>query len=147
MPYTHLLRQGRIRPHNTNAGEIASLFAIIERDLVDAALAGLSVDRRFATAYNAVLQAATVVMYAEGYRSHGSGHHATTFAFLRAVPGADWEKWADYFDACRRKRNLADYVGVGYISSTEADELLKEAHAFVKAVRAWLEERLSLIHI
>jgi hypothetical protein len=34
---------------------------------------------------------------------------------------------ADYFDDCRRKRNQADYIGVGYISDTEARYLLEEA--------------------
>ena len=32
--------------------------ALIARDLADAGIAGLSADRRFATAYNAALQAA-----------------------------------------------------------------------------------------
>lgn len=78
MPYERLLREGRIRHHRTNPQEIASLFQVVERDLADAAITALSADRRFATAYNAALQAATAVMYSEGYRAHGTGHHSTT---------------------------------------------------------------------
>jgi len=38
---------------------------VIERDLADAAIAALSADRRFATAYNAALQTATMAGAAE----------------------------------------------------------------------------------
>jgi hypothetical protein len=62
MPCERLLREGRIRRHRTNWQEIASLFEVVERDLADAAITALSADRRFATAYNAALQAATAVM-------------------------------------------------------------------------------------
>jgi uncharacterized protein (UPF0332 family) len=138
MPYERLLREGRTRRHRTNPQEIASLFEIVERDLADAAITALSADRRFATAYNAALQAATVVMYSEGYRAHGPGHHSTTFLFLMQAMGPEITALADYFDDCRRKRNRADYAGVGYISLTEADEALREARAFADQVRSWI---------
>ena len=137
MAYRHLLREGRLRTHRTAANEIARLFAVAERDLADAAVRQLSPDRRFATAYNAVLQAATIIMYSEGYRTRGTGHHATTFDFLALVD----ERFSDlsaYFHDCRRKRNIADYVGVGYVSETEATELVREAAIFVAQVRQWL---------
>jgi len=35
------------------------------------------------------------------------------------------------------KRNLADYVGVGYISETEADELVRKACVFSRRVHEW----------
>jgi len=42
---------------------------VVERDLADASIPQLSPDRRFATAYNAVLQAAKAITYCEGYRT------------------------------------------------------------------------------
>jgi len=57
MPYSRFLRERRIRKHRTNAQEIANLFEVVERDLADASILQLSPDRRFATAYNAILQA------------------------------------------------------------------------------------------
>ena len=139
MPYEHLLYEGRIRRHRTNSREIARLFQIVERDLVDAAIGALSVDRRFATAYNAVLQAATAVLCSEGYRAHGLGHHSTTFEFVKEAMGPDIVSLADYFDDCRRKRNAVDYVGTGVISLTEVEELLEEARAFAAQARTWVE--------
>jgi uncharacterized protein (UPF0332 family) len=139
LPYSHLLREGRIRKHRTNAQEIASLFEVVKRDLADASLPELSPDRRFATAYNAVLQNAKAIMYCQGYRTKGSGHHSTTFEFLGIALGAGFEALADYFDRCRVKRNIADYVGAGSISETEAEDLLEEARAFAQTARAWIE--------
>jgi len=139
LPYNHLLRKGRIRKHRTNAQEIVSLFEVVERDLADASVPGLSPDRRFATAYNAVLQAAKAIMYCEGYRTKGSGHHSTTFEFLSITLGTSFEALADYFDRCRVKRNIADYVGAGSVSETEAADLLEEARIFTQTARAWVE--------
>ncbi len=136
-----LLREGRIRPHRTNPAEIADLFAVVERDLTDAAIEALSSDRRFATSYNAALQAATAMMYAEGYRTTGVGHHRTTFEFLKAVSVSEFGDLADYFDDCRRKRNRADYVGVGYASDTEANHLLVEAREFAEIAQVWIREQ------
>ena len=139
MPYERLSYEGRIRRHRTNSQEIARLFRIVDRDLVDASIKALSLDRRFATAYNAVLQAATAVIYSEGYRAHGLGHHSTTFQFIKEAMGSDIVSLADYFDDCRRKRNMADYVGAGYISLTEVEDLLEEARAFAAQTRTWIE--------
>ncbi len=138
--YARLQREGRIRSHRTNAAEIASLFAVVERDLSDAAIEALSADRRFVTAYNAALQASTAVMYAEGYRTAGSGHHRTTFEFLKAVSASEFGDLANYFDDCRRKRNRADYVGVGYISDTEAKYLVAEVAKFAQDARDWIRK-------
>ena len=138
--FARLLREGRIRPHRTNPAEIAGLFAVVKRDLTDAAVEALSADRRFATAYNAALQAATAMMYAEGYRAASAGHHRTTFEFLKAASADEFDDLADYFDDCRRKRNWTDYVGVGGVSNTEARDLLAEATAFPEAARAWVWE-------
>jgi len=49
------------------------LRPVIERGLADAAVPALSADRRFATAYNAALQAATMVIACAGYRTSGLG--------------------------------------------------------------------------
>lgn len=140
MPYERLLRSGRIRTHRTNRQEVAGLFQVVARDLSDAAIPALSPDRRFATAYNAALQAATAMMYSAGYRSQNLGHHATVFEFLKETLGPDGDDLADYFDDCRRKRNVADYVGAGSISDTEATELLREATAFAATARAWIAQ-------
>jgi hypothetical protein len=48
--------------HKTSKKELDNMRALIARDLTDAAIAGLSADRKFATAYNAALQAANMAI-------------------------------------------------------------------------------------
>src|ERR1700730_13693217 len=74
------INEGRLMEHSTNTNEIQNLFKLVERDLKDAKIKQLSTDRRFATAYNAALQLATIVLHAAGYRAKSStgGHHWVT---------------------------------------------------------------------
>jgi hypothetical protein len=62
------LKEGRLKGHKTSAREVAELLKLVDRDLADSAIKEISVDRRFATAYNAVLQLATIALHAAGYR-------------------------------------------------------------------------------
>ncbi len=136
-----LLREGRLRRQKTSKREITDLFRIVERDLKDASLKGLSPDRRFATAYNAVLQTATAILRCNGYRSTGTWHHATTFQAVRDVLGEEHHELLDYFDACRSKRNITDYDRAGEIARKEADELLEEAGNFNSFAGGWIKEK------
>ena len=49
------LNNGDLKPHRSSVKEIESFKKLIERDLKDCAIEELSVDRRFATAYQAAL--------------------------------------------------------------------------------------------
>jgi len=60
---------------------------VIGRDLADAAIAGLSADRCFATAYNAALQAAKMAIACAGYRVGGLGAHQTSFEAVELAIG------------------------------------------------------------
>ena len=142
MTLKNLLKQNKIRPHKTNKNEISMILRIIERDVQDSLIKGLSDDRRFATAYNAVLQSATIVLHCEGYRTaSGVGHHYFTFLSLRHILDKTHKDLLDYFDACRAKRNLTDYISAGQISSKESNELVKEAQNFYDFVLSWLHDK------
>ena len=60
MTWTNFLANKETQKHKTSKKELDNMRALIARDLADANLAGLSADRRFATAYNAALQAANM---------------------------------------------------------------------------------------
>lgn len=135
------LSEGRLRPHSGSEQETADLLRVVERDLADAGILALSADRRFTTAYNAALQLATIVLRASGYRTAGVGHHWITFQTLPELMGAALQVRADYFDACRRKRNIADYDAAGEISDAETEELLAEVLEFRRDVQEWLTDR------
>ena len=52
--------------------------------------------------------------------------------------GKPAEHLADYFDACRRKRNEIDYTGATIATGTEASELLLHAKSFLDLVEGWI---------
>jgi hypothetical protein len=136
-----LLEQGRLYRQPPNRREIARLLAVADRDLADANVGGLSLDRRFATAYSAALQLATVVLRASGFRtsSASAGHHATTLSVLAELMGPVQSDRATYLDACRRTRNQADYDRIDVVSEPDLLELLDDTLAFRDEVLTWLQ--------
>lgn len=113
---------------------------MVERDLDDARIPELSTDRRFATAYNAVLQLATIVIACAGYRVVGLGHHQTTLRALPVAMGNTASGYAAYFEQCRRKRNQVDYDMVNVATETETEDLLAKAEEFKEFVGAWIKK-------
>lgn len=88
-------------------------------------LVDLSADRRFATAYNAALQAGKIAVACSGYRvSARAGHHAVTFKADHLAIGSEAASLTNYFDTCRRKRNVIGYDNSSVATETEAEELL-----------------------
>ena len=116
--------------------------ALVARDLADAAVAGLSADRRFATAYNAALLTANMAIACAGYRVTAKiGHHKISFESTRLARGASVDNYADYFEICRRKRNVIDYTRSHVATDTEAEEILKKATEFYEIVEAWIDSK------
>lgn len=126
------------RPHRPSPGEIADLLAVVERDLSDAAVTTISIDRRFATAYNAVLQLATITIHASGLRTHGRGHHYATIDALPSILGPGAQEIADYFNSCRTRRHNVDYDRVSAVTEDELAELMREVVLFKTMVLEWL---------
>lgn len=125
--------------HRTSVQELSDIRRLVARDIADAAIPGLSEDRRFATAYNAALQTAKMAIACAGYRvASVPGHHRINFEGAKLALGKSAAHLTDYFDACRRKRNEIDYTGAAIATSTEADELLVHARAFLATVEAWI---------
>lgn len=139
MSWKKLLQDNKVYRHATSRKELNEIRRLVARDLADAALAALSEDRRFATAYNAALQTAKMAMACAGYRvASVPGHHRLAFEGAKLALGKPAEHLTDYFDACRRKRNEIDYTGAMIATATEADELLLHANAFLGLVESWI---------
>lgn len=139
MSWQQLLAANRVRRHTTSRQELTDLRAVVARDLQDAALTGLSADRRFATAYNAVLQITKMAIACAGYRVVEQGHHQTTFEALELAMGTGVAN----FDTCRRKRNLVEYDMANVATETEAEELLRQAQQFGQLVETWIAQNHS----
>jgi allantoicase len=137
--WTKLLASKEAQRHKTSRKELDNMRALIARDLADAAIAGLSADRRFATAYNAALQAANMAIACAGYRIVSkAGHHRVSLESTKLVLGKPVHKYADYFETCRRKRNTIDYTFSNVATETEAKEVLVQAAEFYIQVEEWI---------
>src|SRR5947208_1526709 len=90
----------KICPHTSSQEEIRDLLQVVERDLKDAACAFISADRRHATAYNAALQLATIVLHASGFRAKSKiGHHWITLILIPEFMGKEKTATARYFSS------------------------------------------------
>jgi uncharacterized protein (UPF0332 family) len=138
MTWQQLLNLNRVRPHATSKQELDDLRTVIDRDIHDAGIAGLSADRSFATAYNAALQTAKMAIACAGYRVTGQGHHQVSFEAAELAVGASVSQLVSYFELCRRKRNTLDYDVANVVSNSEAAELLQKAQEFKHEVETWI---------
>ena len=130
---------GWLRPHQTNKQQVTDLLAIVERDLADSE-SDLSPDWQFGIAYNAALKLCTVLLYARGYRPEKNLAHYRTLQALPLILGAERVDDSDYLDACRAKRNTAEYDAAGTISQSEADELRAFTRELQNDVLTWLRQ-------
>lgn len=136
-----MLEQGRVERHTTSARELQDLRAIVERDLRDADLPGLSEDNAFGLAYEAGLLLARMAIACAGYRVRGPGAHQTAFVALEIALGSPAERAAAYFEVCRRKRNILSYDNADVASATEVTEILRAARRLEALVEGWIARR------
>ena len=122
---------GWLKSHRTDAGELANLLAIADRDLADAGAEGLSCDWKFGIAYNAALKLCTMLLYDAGYMPEKSLAHYRTLSSIVYTLGPERKGDA--------KRNHVEYVYVDGASAAEAEELL----AFARELRAEVVRRLG----
>ena len=140
MNFDRWLKEDQLRKHKTNKKEIQELFEIVQRDLDDASVSGLSTDRRFLIAYEAALTLATIPLYCSGFETYGKGHHWLTFRLLPEVLGGEYSDMAHYFDQCRTKRNVGTYDRGGQITDSEVEELISEAKIFQEDIMDWIRQ-------
>ncbi len=126
--------------HEPNVQEIADLFAVVDRDLEDAAVPRLSADWRLGITYNAALQLATLALMAEGYRPGRERSHERAILSLRNTIGLE-AKRVTLLDAVRRKRNQINYEHAGSTSTAEASELYEVVTKLRGDVVRWMKKK------
>ena len=133
------LRNSWLTEHATSPEEIVALLALVERDLANAQIAGLSADWKLNIAYNAALQAATASLAASGFRATRDQHHYRTIQSLALTMGWPAER-VSQFDRYRKKRNIGGYETAGLASEQEAGEMQRLAANLRDEVLVWLHD-------
>ena len=137
MSLQKLLKAKRLVKAKPTPAEIAGLLETADQDLKDASAIGLSADGKFIFGYGAAQAISAAVVRAAGYKTHGQGHHQTLFAALAELIPAE-KAVAKYFDKCREKRNRISYERPKQATTTEADEIVKEARDLRSRLLPWL---------
>lgn len=131
-------KNGWLKPHQSTVREIADLLEIARRDISDSSAENLSADWRFGIAYNAALKLCAVLLRAEGFEAEKNLNHYRTIQALGIIL-PDRKGDVGYLDACRAKRNTAEYDRAGTVSNEEAQELVAFVREFEPEVIAWLK--------
>lgn len=135
-------RNGWLVSDDTTPAEIADLLAVVDRELSDAAVPGVSVDGRFMHAYDAGLILCMIPLRASGYRvTKGSGHHKRAIESLPLTVGMDFRDVSDQIEIASRKRGQAMYDHVGVVEERDAEVLIQTATALRSIVLAFLARK------
>jgi hypothetical protein len=74
-----------------------------------------------------------------------TGHHRITFYCATLALGAGAGQLIDYFETCRRKRNVIDYARSHVATETEAKEIVAKAAEFGEFVETWINSNHSTL--
>ncbi len=142
MDLGRLLQNRKIERYQSSRAEIDSKISIADANLrsckqivpmndpdVD--------DTAYKEAYNAILEAATALMYSRGYKVRDRGsHHLITQQFIEAeYAGAFEGDIINIFGHARQTRNTLQYGVPGAISHPDVEDLISKADRFVKTVK------------
>jgi len=135
MDLSALLKEGRLRRITTDGRQAEECLQVARRDIrVAKKLLSEDNDWAFSAAYNAMLQAARAMMFADGYSPIGENQHKTTVDYADAKLGAKYREKIDLFDDMRKKRHKAVYEKAGAISAFEARHAVETAEDFLEKV-------------
>ncbi|MFH1621752.1 MAG: hypothetical protein ABIA97_01325 [Candidatus Omnitrophota bacterium] len=140
MTLENWLSIGKLKKHTTSKEEMEAIFGLIRRDLKDASLSGLSQDRKFNITYNAAFQTALALLFCYGYVPASESHHYITWQALKEILPKDKSGLVNYFDGCRKKRNISNYDKAGTISEKETKELYEETKNFVIFIKKVIKD-------
>ena len=116
-----------------------TLLALSRRGLLEAEAATRPVDR-YAAAHLAALRAAAAVLACRARPAPTTGRRSrpTSAWVLLSAVAPELAEWADFFAAGARKRAAAEAGVPAAVTPREADDLLRDAEAFLAVVETAL---------
>lgn len=114
-----------------------TLLSLSERGLAEAA-ATTSPGQRYALAHLAALRAAAAVLSCRATPTGPQRGRPKSAWVLLAAVAPELAEWAQFFAAGARKRAAAEAGLAGVVTPREADDLLRDAQAFLSVVETTL---------
>ena len=136
MNLSDLLAEDRVKKVQPDRKQAEECLRAAERDVrVSRKMLAEDFDWAFSVAYNAMLQSARALMFADGYAPVGENQHKITVDYADVKLGSRFREKIELFDDMRKKRHKAVYEKVGAISEYEARHAIETAEDFLRKVR------------
>ncbi len=134
------LQIGHLSKHEATVAEVGNLLGVVDRELADAGVVGVSDDGRFRNAYEAALILCKLALHARGFevQKRAPGHHSYWINSLEFTLGAEYKATAIHLSKCSKLRHTGLYDHAGVVEKQDADDLLEAARELRAAVPDWL---------
>jgi hypothetical protein len=116
---------------------VATLLGLSRRGLLEASASQRSATERYAQAHLAALRAAAAVLACRARPAPARRARPTSAWVLLTQVAPELGEWAQFFASGARKRAAAE-AGLPAVTAREADDLLRDAEAFLGVVESTL---------
>jgi hypothetical protein len=137
------LQIGHLIDHEATVAEVRNLLGVVDRELADASVGGLSEDGRFTHAYDAALLLCKLALHASGFevQKRAPGHHALWINSLEFTLGEDHKSTLIHLSKSSKLRHTTLYNQAGFVQKEDADDLLQAARKLRVDVLNWLRSQ------
>jgi hypothetical protein len=141
-------QSGILTDHQATVAEVRNLLGVVDRELTDASVVGLSNDGRFTHAYDAALLLCKLALHASGFevRKRAAGHHALWINSLEFTLGQGQKATLIHLSKSSKLRHTSLYDRSGAVQKQDADDLLEAARQLRADVLNWLGSQHSALN-
>ena len=143
MSLQNWLQIGHLINHQATVAEVRNLLGVVDRELGDAGVAGLSDDGRFTHAYDAALLLCKLALHANGFevQKRVTGHHSLWINSLEFTLGEEHKATLIHLSKSSKLRHTTLYDHAGVVQKQDADDLLEAARQLRADVLNWLRSQ------
>jgi hypothetical protein len=137
------LQIGHLADHQATVAEVRNLLGVVDRELADAGVAGLSDDGRFTHAYDAALLLCKLALHASGFevQKRAPGHHSLWINSLEFTLGGEHKATLIHLSKSSKLRHTSLYDHAGVVQKQDADDLLEVARQLRADLLNWLRSQ------
>jgi hypothetical protein len=143
MSLQNWLQIGHLTDHQATVAEVRNLLGVVDRELADAGVAGLSDDGRFTHAYDAALLLCKLALHASGFavQKRAPGHHSFWINSLEFTLGEAHKETLIHLSKSSKLRHTSLYDHAGVVEKQDADDLFAAARQLRTDVLSWLRSQ------
>ena len=137
------LQMGYLSNHQATVAEVRNLLGVVDRELADSGVSGLSDDGRFTHAYDAALLLCKLALHVSGYevQKRTAGHHSHWINSLEFTLGEEHMDTVIHLSKSSKMRHTSLYDRAGIVQKQDADDLLETAQQIRADVMTWLHSQ------